>query len=122
MENNMSRDSKVKWLIIALLIIADTAWMFFHSYRLVLPWELLAFVFLMVSESTICYHCWWATNSKWLYYRVGHCCHVTAQLTVFLCAAVILSDLMATTDFPFIDHTLSVVDQSMGFDWLRWRA
>jgi hypothetical protein len=119
----MSRDSEAKWFFIAKLVLLDVMLTIRGGQHVVMPVGLLGFIGIMIGMAVLCSRCSsWATVTKAIYHRLAQTCHMMGMLCLFLGAGVILRDLVATLNYPFIDFRLAAADAAMGFDWLQWLA
>ena len=89
----VSRDARTRWLVTGGLAVVDAVWAIASGRRFIIPWAILAFVTVMIAEAAVCYRRWKVRDAEHIRHRFAHCCHTTAQLTVFLCAGLVLSDL-----------------------------
>src|SRR5262249_20806494 len=107
----MSRDTLCRWLVILVLVLAETIWMRAIGLRLVdnglgvllvavVPLMLVAFFYSYTGRST----------------EISDLAQIAAQFILMLAATAVLSYLAVSTNRPLIDSALAAIDQRFGLD------
>ncbi len=109
-------ESQTIWFIIAIIVVADLAWDRLSNIHLSVSPSALAPPSLFIGIGIV-------YSTVRIDQRISAIALAISQLLTFTMAIITLSYLIATANFPLIDHQLAAIDAAMGFDWIsmfRW--
>jgi hypothetical protein len=110
----MSRESAIQWLLLALVALADWAWMASAGFRIDSEYfQGFGCIFLLILISLFYFY----TGRD---QRIVGFAHFGALLFSLYGSMILLNYLAVTTDAPLVDDTFDAIDKSLGLDWVSW--
>jgi hypothetical protein len=111
---SISRESAIKWLLIALVGLLDWIWMavagfhFGSGYLQAFGWIFLLILIALFYSST-------GRDD-----RIMNFAHFGAQYVSLLVVLMPLSYLAVSTNVRLVDREFDAIDRAIGFDWVSW--
>jgi PAP2 superfamily len=110
----MSRESAVKWLLVALVALTDWIWMASAGFLIDSGYfQAFGWIVLLILISLF-YFCSGRDQ------RIMEFAHFGAQLLSLYALVMLLSYLAVSTDAPLVDGAFDTIDKSVGLDWVAW--
>jgi hypothetical protein len=110
----MSRESLIKWLLLALIATTDWIWICVTELRID-PAYFENFLWIVLLSSISQFYFYTGRDQ-----RIMEFAHFGAQLLSLYALMALLSYLAVSTDAPLVDSVLGSIDKSSGLDWVRW--